>query len=312
MPQAGAGPTVAPRPAAGPFVAPRPAAGRAVACRRAFIYKALMRKRIYALISLTPPAAGRVKAGLARGVCLLLLCAVAAQLAACSSPLSTERLRAEMLSGNLPSLEQELRDDDEASGGALVNALNLARVLQLQGRRRESAAAFEKAAGILEEYEDRAELSARNLAGAVGRAAISRGSGGYYGRGYERALLHTLNALNYLLDGDFAGAAVEMRRMERRQELWLAEKEQRLLELAEAGGKSADASANWAPPQGYSMRALLENPALRADIDKYQDPFSYALSSVICRIAGDTEYAAVSMRRAASLSPEARALFRAA
>lgn len=234
-------------------------------------------------------------------------------MSACSSPLTTLEIRVDLQQDNLEGLEAKMLEEHE-SRGELVTALNLARVYQLEGRWRDSINAFEQASLILEEYEQRAIVNARGVLGGLAKATVSAGGGGYYGSGYERTLLHTMNAMNYMLLEDFSGAAVEMRRMEIRQELWLEEKEKRLRELLEEREEEAEDEGYGLDslPENYSMRSILADPELRSKASAYQDPFSYAVSSIICRIAGDSEYAAVSMRRASSLNPEAGEMFRGA
>ncbi|MDR2893219.1 MAG: hypothetical protein LBV80_09085 [Deltaproteobacteria bacterium] len=233
----------------------------------------------------------------------------------CSSRVSTEDIRTELAYGSYETLTEKMQAAHEAHE-EFVTALNLARVLQLQGRWQESIEIYEAGLTLLEEYERRAIINMRELLGEAGSILISRGSLGYYGTGYERTLLHTFNAMNYVMLGDFSGAAVEMRRMEQRQEVWLAEEEYRLREYAEKrqsiGNPASYDDEPESLPGQYSMAELLRDPQVRALANSYQDPFSYSLSAIVCRLAGDEEYAGVSLRRAALLDPAAGDMFSAA
>jgi len=234
------------------------------------------------------------------------------------SGLSPQEVRKDLLHGDLAGLEKSLSGQNEEKWD-LSTALNLGRLYQLDGRWRDSIGAYERAMAILEEYERRAIVNVRGVAGGVGAFTLARGSSGYYGKGYERTLLHTMNALNYMMLGDFSGAAVEMRRMETRQELWLEEKENRLREALEARQKEASLGESKDSglleysadrlPSGYSMRGILEDPAMRSLMSGYQEPFSYSLSGIVCRIADDREYARVSINRAVSLNTQAGDMF---
>jgi hypothetical protein len=143
----------------------------------------------------------------------------------------------------------------------------------------------------------------REIFSEAGSILLARGSKGYYGTGYERSLLHTFNAMNYLMLGNFSGAAVEMRKMEARQETWLAEESYRLRQHANGLGEFKEL------PDQYSLSAALNSPEVRSLASTYQDAFSYSLSAVICRLADDPDYARVSMRRAAMLDDGAYAMF---
>ena len=223
----------------------------------------------------------------------------------CSNRTTTDAIRTGIATGSLETLEQDL-EETHGAYDEFVTALNLARVYQINGRWADSIKAFEDALLLLEDYENRAIINVRDLLAKTGTVLFSRGSEEYYGVGYERSLLHTFNALNYLMLGDFSGAAVEMRRMDKRQELWLEESQARIekhLEKAEQRNTSGEF------PPGYSMRNILESQEVRDLINSYQDPFSYSLGSILYRLAQDPQAAEVSMRRAIALNDNANILF---
>jgi len=239
---------------------------------------------------------------------LCLLAVFLAVASGCSSRVSTDAIRSEIASGSLQALEEELQEAHE-DHSEFVTACNLARVYQLSGRWADSIRLFNEALVILEEYESRAEISVRAILASAGTILFSRGADEYYGVGYERSLIHTFNALNYLMLGDFSGAAVEMRRMDKRQEIWLEESQARIEKYLETK-RRLDSPDNL--PVGYSMRDLLRDHAVRSLINNYQDPFSYSLGAVLYRLAGDAQAADVSMRRAMALNDDAERLFAAA
>lgn len=139
-------------------------------------------------------------------LCLFLAVTPPMLLAGCAGRASTESIRTTMASGDVAKLEEDLRET-HASYGEMVTALNLARAYQLGGHWNASITAFEDAIVLLEEYESRAIMNVREMLSGVGTIFLSRGAENYFGTGYERSLLHTFNALNYLMLGDFAGAA---------------------------------------------------------------------------------------------------------
>ncbi len=190
--------------------------------------------------------------------------------------------------------------------------LDLARLQQANGEFNTSIESFEKAFAILDEYENRAKASIRNIGSFIGSALFSKGAETYYGKGYERTLMHTLNALNYTMLGNFEGAAVEMRRMEQRQEFWLRENEEKIKEAAEEKEKAAKEGTDPNTlPEGYSMASMLQDEEVRTLANSYQDPFSYTLSSIISKILNphDTGDAEVSLKRAEALNPNVKNVF---
>ncbi|MCC8194447.1 MAG: hypothetical protein LIP28_07370 [Deltaproteobacteria bacterium] len=223
----------------------------------------------------------------------------------CSSRVTTNAIRSNLALGNLETLEHDLAETHE-SYGEFVTALNLARVYQVHGRWVDSIKAFEDALVLLEDYEARAVVNMRAVLAGAGTVLFSRGAGEYYGVGYERSLLHTFNAVNYLMLGDFAGAAVEMRRMDKRQEIWLEESQARIEKYLESEKRLESPDEL---PQGYTMRDLLRDQEVRGLLNNYQDPFSYSLGSILYRLADDPQSAEVSMRRAIALHDNANRLF---
>lgn len=209
----------------------------------------------------------------------------------------------------LTTLSADTSNDDE-----MWYWLNLARLQQINGDYNQSIQSFEKAYEILDEYENRATFSVRNIGSFLGSSFLSKGSESYRGKGYERSLMHTLNALNYAMLGNFEGSAVEMRRMELRQEFWLQESEEKIRDAAE-DKRRAKRQGNDVDtiPSGYSMGPLLQDPDVRSMANNYQDPFSYTLSSIIMDIshlsAASGESSAISLKRALALNPEVSKAF---
>lgn len=187
--------------------------------------------------------------------------------------------------------------------------LDLGRMYQVQKEYQKSMGAFNKAEAILDEYENRAEISLRNIGSGIGSTLFSKGAETYYAKGYERTLMHTLNGINYAMLGNFEGATVEMRKMEKRQEFWLKESEAKIIE---ARDKKSDLRGNpdtESIPSGYSMAKLLEDDEVRNMVNNYQDSFSYSLSSIISKISKDEDYSQISKKRAIALSSNAEILF---
>ncbi|MDP3120164.1 MAG: hypothetical protein Q8N01_07105 [Sulfuricurvum sp.] len=230
-----------------------------------------------------------------------------------ASVLTTNQLHSGLWLNNfqttLATLASDTSDDDK-----FWYWLNLARLQQANGDFTSSIQSFERAYAILDEYENRATISLRNIGSFLGSSLMSKGSETYYGKGYERTSMHTLNALNYLMLGNFESAAVEMRRMEQRQKFWLQESTDKIKEAAkkreEARQKGSDTSRI---PQNYSLASMLEDEDIRALVNNYQDPFSYTLSSIILDISGQSaasgNSAEISLKRALALNPDVSKVF---
>ena len=201
-------------------------------------------------------------------------------------------------------------EKDESSQDEMWYWLNLARMYQVQKEYQKSIDAFNKAEAILDEYENRAEISLRNIGEGIGSTLFSKGAETYYAKGYERTLMHTLNGINYSMLGNFEGATVEMRKMEKRQEFWLKESESKIVESKNKKSELQGNPDTESIPAGYSMASLLQDEEVKNMVNNYQDAFSYSLSSIISKIANNNEYSEISKKRAMALSSNAEILFK--
>lgn len=201
-------------------------------------------------------------------------------------------------------------EKDESSQDEMWYWLNLARMYQVQKEYQKSIDAFNKAEAILDEYENRAEISLRNIGEGIGSTLFSKGAETYYAKGYERTLMHTLNGINYSMLGNFEGATVEMRKMEKRQEFWLKESESKIVESKNKKSELQGNPDTESIPAGYSMASLLQDEEVKNMVNNYQDAFSYSLSSIISKISNNNEYSEISKKRAMALSSNAEILFK--
>lgn len=107
---------------------------------------------------------------------------------------------------------------EEASGGdELLYRLEEATVLQTAGDFAASRDAFARAEAVLQGYEERPDVSGREIAEGLATAFLNDKSLPYDGERFERVLLNALQSLNYLMLGDLDGAMVEARRSSLRQ-----------------------------------------------------------------------------------------------
>ena len=227
----------------------------------------------------------------------------------CTPAVNTQQLDVGVAQKESFSKVMSEMEKDEGSQGEMWYWLNLARMYQIQKEYQKSITAFDKAEAILDEYENRAEISLRNIGAGIGSTLFSKGAETYYGKGYERTLMHSLNSINYAMLGNFEGATVEMRKMEKRQEFWLKESESKILEAQNKKSELRGNPDTQSMPNGYSMAKLLEDNEVKNMVNNYQDAFSYSLSSIVSKLSNDTDYSEISKKRAIALSSNAEFLF---
>jgi len=120
-------------------------------------------------------------------------------------------------------------DDCEESGGEqLLYLLERATIKQNMGDFEGSNLDFEKAYDVVIEYESRPTVSIRDMSSEVGAALYNETTLSYKGYGYEKFLIHIYKAINYMMLGDLEGAGVEIRRLDERRQIEMAEHERAL------------------------------------------------------------------------------------
>ncbi len=103
--------------------------------------------------------------------------------------------------------------------------LEYATALRNNNSPKHSLEVFQIAENKVEEYENKAEVSVLNEAGA---AISNQANLPYRGQSHDKVMLSTYMALNRLAIGDYIGARVELNRAHDRQRLALEENARRL------------------------------------------------------------------------------------
>jgi len=184
-----------------------------------------------------------------------------------------------------------------------------------------STAAFDAAEDKVNTWEEQAKIK---VGAEVGALVTNQASLPYRGRAYDKVMMNTYKALNYLTLGDRDKARVELNRSLQRQRDAVAENEKRIAaaqndaELARKGelkdekGKSASYDSNRA------MNDSRTGPALQAALNEsiapmkaygdYVNPFSVFLDGLFFTVLGeggsDWEHGRKSFERVAGMVPE--------
>ena len=137
-----------------------------------------------------------------------------------------------------------------------------------------SLKAFEKAENILADYENRATLNLRSAAAETGAAYTNANALPYTGVFFEKIIINTYKAMNYLAMGNPDAAAVEMRRARFRQKM-----AQRMYEIDLIEENKYQAPKyNGIKVPGLSPKTILNNKQVKEDLEwikKHSKNFDY-------------------------------------
>lgn len=130
-------------------------------------------------------------------------------IAGCASFVSqSDEIKSLLRQGQTAQALKELKEKSESEGkDQLMYMLDYAMALQISGDYRTSANAFVKADKLLEEKDY------HSISQVVGATLGAEEMIQYKGESYEKFLLNSMNAINYLMLGDYDSALVECRRI---------------------------------------------------------------------------------------------------
>ena len=140
---------------------------------------------------------------------ILIVALIVLAIAGCASFLQqSEETKSLLRQGQMTQALKELKAKSETEGkDQLMYTLDYAMALQISGDYRNSATAFIKADQLLEQ-KDYHSIS-QVLGSTLGAEEMIQ----YKGESYEKFLLNSMNAINYLMLGDYDAALVECRRI---------------------------------------------------------------------------------------------------
>jgi uncharacterized protein len=190
---------------------------------------------------------------------------------------------------------------------AVIWHLEAGTVLRALGRYEDSNVHFAKAAERIEDYEAGAEV---RLGSEFGALMSNPQNLPYQGRAYDKIMLHTYRALNFLALGDLEKARPELIRAYQRQQDAVAENARRIEKAREAERQDAHQAQVRAAREdpGFQMRvqsltANLQGFSAYAD---YVNPFTVWLEALYFLHAGaggsDRERALMSFNRVAEVA----------
>jgi hypothetical protein len=214
-------------------------------------------------------------------------------------------MKQDFVLGNYEEALSEIDDDDCDSGGdQLLYLLERATIKQNMGDFEGSNRDFETAYDVIRDYENRPTVSIRDMSAEVGAAVYNETTLSYKGYGFEKFLIHIYKALNYLMLGDLEGAGVEIRRLDERRKIEIAEHERVLDDATEAAHERdlqedqlSDVSSQLIKAYGpaYDLAESVTNLYLSA--------FGSYLSSLHYDLGGNYSEALIDCRRVISQAP---------
>jgi hypothetical protein len=172
-------------------------------------------------------------------------------------------------------------DKKKKGKDALIWRLEQAAALRAAGKIQESVTAFDQAEQMIDDYERKAKISVSREAAAI---LSNQANLPYEGRAYDKVMVNTYKALNYLQLGEPEKARVELIRAYNRQQDAVEENKRRIADAQRAAEKSAQKEAIAKTRSDPAFRARMDNlysglNGMKAYAD-YVNPFTVFLDAL--------------------------------
>ncbi len=170
-----------------------------------------------------------------------------------------------------------------------------------QARLDDSNAVFTEADQVMQAFEGKAVVSASEVAAQGASLLVNEKTLPYEGQPFEKVLVYTYKALNYLLLHEYEEARVEVRRSFAQQQ------QNRKLHKKKIERIDAEARARQIQAETLTRRAASEYQGqkniVRQVTNPYEDPFAYYLSALVYEFYGEYNDAFIDLKKVQELRP---------
>lgn len=192
----------------------------------------------------------------------------------------------------------------------LLNNLELGELHRLNGNIKESTAIWNKADERIEAWENESRLNVKDVAGNVGSFLLNDSKRNYDGKDFEKTIISTRLALNYIAEKDFQSARVKIVNVAEREEL-IATLREKAFVAAEEEAKSKGVTTKFDPKdiKGYPFE-IFDDPAVKNLRNGYQNAFAWYLTGFIHEALREPSLATPAYQKALQIKPDVQ-LFKA-
>jgi len=213
-------------------------------------------------------------------------------------------VRDALVRGDCADAMAELEQRDPADRNKMLHLCEMGALCNAMGNYKSSNQALLAGVNIAREYDDRARVSLRNSAAFAAALALNDRTIPYRGSPFERVMMHTYLATNFLLLHDLEGARVEILRAYAVQKQLREEHEKRIARTKEEASKrnaNMGGIMNKVSENFRDQRALLKKAG-----NVYQNAFTYYLSALVYELGDETDDAYIDYKTVHALNPDFR------
>ena len=203
--------------------------------------------------------------------------------------------------GNVDNAIDILNSNNRFANKDLLYYLELGMLQRLADRYSESQKSWGSANERVQMWERVAQTDPARLLPGAASYLINDKLRPYEGRDYEKVMLLTYIALNYLAMGDYENARVAVRQMHELEAV-IAELRSAEILKVEQDAQKRGASTSFKELNGYPVQTI-DNPEVNALRNSYQSALSHYLAGFVYEALGEPSLAAPGYRLANELQP---------
>jgi hypothetical protein len=202
-------------------------------------------------------------------------------------------------SGNVEGAIKTLESHNRVPDRDLLYYFELGMLQRLGNRYQESQKTWMAASAQIQVRDPLTQV--RSLVGTGSSYLINDKLRTYEGYDYEKVMLLTYMALNYLALGDYENARVAIKQTHELEALIAEQRAQQIAEVEEEA-KKRGARASFKELNGYPVQTI-DNPEVNALKNSYQSALSHYLAGFVYEALGEASLAAPGYRLANELQP---------
>jgi uncharacterized protein len=201
--------------------------------------------------------------------------------------------------GQMDAAIKTLDKHNKGDSKDLLYYMEMGELQRLAARYDRSQRSWMAADRSVQAWESAAKLDPLRAGGSVASWLLNDKLRPYEGQDFEKVMLTTRMALNFLARGDFDSARVAIRQTHEREALIAQVRAQQYAEVEEEARKRG-AATSFRELNGYPVSSI-DTPEVRALRNSYQSAYSHYLAGFVYEALGEPSLAAAGYRQAIEL-----------
>ena len=218
---------------------------------------------------------------------------------------NTEKARSSISQGNFQQALAEFPESSAKGGDEILIRMERGTLLLAIGDYQNSSKEFELASKLIDKQDSGAVISASKTASQGASLLVNEKVMAYEGQDFEKVMVHTLDALNYLMMGNTEDARVEIRNAYRtQQDLYDAHYKDIEKAKKDSQGMNYEDSFKGSSSDSYNRMKQTASSV----VSVYQNAFAYYISSLVYELTGEEGEAYIDLKKALLSAPDCAAV----